>query len=163
MSIVPYTRIVVDRVEEQKFRRRALRRFPLEYIEALWGYIRGNTLYICAFVSMNHRASKRAIWYEDQELDEHEEDAAEAGYGLLGTIHTHPNCSDARFGDTDLEQSQDTQELVLGICAIQIITVGRKERKKCLLAYWPVVRPMLVIHKDWNAFPVVKSNRKKRR
>lgn len=146
MALAPFTKIVVDKKEERKFRRRALRR-EKEYIEALWGEIRGETLYICAFVKMEHKASRRSIWYEDTELDQHEDEAQEAGLSLLGTIHTHLNCEDTRFGDTDLKDSQESQELVMGICAIK----EDNGRKISRIAYWPVVKPLLTEKRDWDA------------
>ena len=111
--------------------------------------------------------------YEDFELDEHEEDAVEAGMSLLGTIHTHPDCDEARFGDTDLEASQESQETVMGICAVQtterVDGKTKKLRRKIVrLEYWPCIRPLVTIRKDTpkrqrrSAAPVQKSRRRKR-
>ena len=149
MAVAPFTRIVVDKKEEARFRRRALRRYPYEYIEALWGQVRGDTMYICAFVKMLHTSSDRAIFLADNEMDDHVEDAEEHGMHFLGTIHTHPDCEDTRFGDTDLETSQESQEAVMGICAIQ--TKAKRlplDRKVVRIAYWPTVRPLITVRKD---------------
>jgi proteasome lid subunit RPN8/RPN11 len=161
VAVAPFTRIVVDKKEEAKFRRRALRRFPLEYIEALWGQIRGDILYICAFVRMEvDKATIKSLYYDEQELDFHVEDAKEAGLQFLGTIHSHPNCEDTRFGDTDLENVQDSGEIVMGIAAIQRIGEGRKKRKRCILEYWPVVHPLITIRMDSDASSTIKKGRK---
>jgi proteasome lid subunit RPN8/RPN11 len=166
MAVVPFTRIVVDKKEEAKFRRRAMRSYPLEHIEALWGQVRGDILYICAFIRMDiERATVKTLYYDEQEMDFHEEDAREAGLHFLGTIHTHPNCDDTRFGDTDLENAQETQETVMGICAVT--KNKRTGRKATDIAYWPVVRPLITIRRDHSApkrrgKKPMKSNKKKR-
>jgi Prokaryotic homologs of the JAB domain len=163
VALAPFLKIVVDKKEEGRFRRRALYHFPLEHMEALWGQVRGDTLYICAFVPMNFTQSMRTMSYDDTELDEHEEDAKEAGYTFLGTIHTHPNCKDTRFGDTDLEHSQDSQEDVMGICAIETLNEGKKtERKKVRIEYWPTVRPLQVVRKEWDESTTSKTSRRVR-
>jgi proteasome lid subunit RPN8/RPN11 len=154
----PFTKIVVDKKEEEKFRRRALDHYPFEHIEALWGRVRGDVLYICAFMAMEHKVTIKTIHYSDQELDDHEDDARDAGMEFLGTIHTHPDCADNRFGDTDLEMSQDSQECVMGICAIETKVKDEKtkkvkklKRRRIRIAYWPTVRPLEVVRKDWDA------------
>ena len=162
MAVQPFTKIVVDKKEEAKFRRRCLQHYPYEHIEALWGRIRGDTLHICAFVQMEHKATTKDIDYTDDELDNHEDDAREAGYELLGTIHSHPDCDDDRFGDTDLEMSQESQEIVMGILAIETKTKGKKlRRRRTRIAYWPTVRPLKVVRKDWDA-PSAEKKRRKR-
>lgn len=163
--IQPFTKIVVDKKEEGKFRRRVLDRYPYEHIEALWGEVRGDTLYICAFIRMEHKVSVKEVKYDELELDEHEEDAREAGLEFLGTIHSHPDCDDNRFGDADLADVQDTQECVMGIAAIETKVkdpktkkVKKLKRRRLHIAYWPTVRPLQVVRKDWDA-PVTEIKR----
>lgn len=155
MAVAPFTRIVVDKKEEAKFRRRALLRYPFEYMEALWGKVRSDILYIHAFVKVDHKPGKRTLQFQDFEIDEHEEDATEAGLTYLGTIHTHPDASDAQFSDVDCEQSQDSQDVMMGICAIQTTETDKKtkvrtplNRKIIRIEYWPVVRPLIAIRHD---------------
>jgi proteasome lid subunit RPN8/RPN11 len=147
--LAPFSKVVVDKKEERNFRRRALGHYPNEYIEALWGRIHGDTLYVVAFVRMEHKGHRRSIEYEDSELDEHEDDAREAGMSFLGTIHTHPNFSDTRFGDADLASAQESQELVMGILAIETSRDGKPlKRRRCRMAYWPVSRPLLTERRE---------------
>lgn len=166
----PFTKIVVDKNEEAKFRRRSLDRYPFEHIEALWGYVRGDVLYVCAFMAMEHKATVKHIHYEDQELDEHEEDAREAGLEFLGTIHTHPDCTDNRFGDTDLEMSQESNECIMGICAIETKRkipgskkVQKLKRRRTLVAYWPTVRPLQVERREWEDISSKKPRKSRRK
>jgi|SRR5208282_4039699 proteasome lid subunit RPN8/RPN11 len=155
MAVAPFTRIVVDKKEEAKFRRRALNHYPLEYMEALWGKVRGDILYIHAFVKVDHKPGKRTLQFEDFEIDEHEEDAAEIGLVYLGTIHTHPNASDAQFSEVDCEQSQDSQDVMMGICGIQTTYLDEEtktqkplNRKVVRIEYWPTVTPLIAIRHD---------------
>jgi hypothetical protein len=154
----PFTKIIVDKHEERKFRRRALDHCPFEHMEALWGQVRGEVLYVCAFIRLEHQVSIRTIRYDELELDEHEDDAREAGLEFLGTIHSHTNCEDDRFGDTDLANVQESQETIQGICAIQTKVKDEKtkklkplSRRRCRIAYWPTVRPLEVVRKEWDA------------
>jgi len=141
----PFSKVVVDKKEEAKFRRRVLRRYPKEYLESLWGEKRGDILYVVAFVKTEHKGTRKQCEYDEQELDFHEEDAAEHGLHFLGTIHSHPNVSDTRFGDCDLEDCQDNQEAIMGIAAVERLPNGRK---KCRLAYWPAPRPIPTVRKS---------------
>lgn len=163
----PFTKIVVDKKEEAKFRRRVLDRYPYEHMEALWGQIRGDVLYVCAFIRMEHQILVKHLKYDESELDEHEEDAREAGLEFLGTIHSHPDCADNRFGDTDLADAQESQECIMGIAAIETKRKDKKTKKwkklprrRVQIAYWPTVRPLEVIRKDWDAGTSQKRPRK---
>ena len=167
MAVVPFTRIVVDKKEERKFIRRALHRMPAEYMEALWGQIRADILYICAFVKMDHKATRNNLKYEEEELDEHEEDAEENGLHLIGSIHSHPNCedNDVGFSETDLATMQESQETVMGICTVQTSKVDAKtkvknplKRRVVRVAYWPSVTPLVTIRPD--AATVAKKGRR---
>ncbi len=157
MSVAPFTRIVVDKKEEAKFIRRALRKHPLETMEAIWGQVRGDILYICAFVKMDHKATRKNLRYEEEELDEHEEDAEENGLHLIGSIHSHPNCedNDVGFSEVDLSSMQESQETVMGICTIQTYEIDEEtkvrrplKRRRVRVVYWPTIRPLIAIRPD---------------
>src|SRR5271166_4200737 len=118
----PFLKVVVDNKEEGKFRQRALNSCPKERIEALWGYVRGDTAYICAFMRCELKSqSSMMIKTVDDDLDNHEDDAAETvivdsvtgqriKLELLGTIHTHPDCDDAVLSEHDIRDCQNAQE-----------------------------------------------------
>jgi proteasome lid subunit RPN8/RPN11 len=163
MALAPFTKIVIDKREERKFRRRALAHYPYEHIEALWGEVRGDTVYVVAFMAMEHRSSLKSLQYEDAELDEHEDDAKDAHLEFLGTIHSHPDCNDNRFGDRDLATMQESQESVMGILAIEAEVKGKKlKKRRCRVAYWPSTRPLEVIRKEWDASTSKKIKRPRR-
>ena len=133
-------RIVVDAAEERKFRRRALRHMPNEYIEALFGIERRNELVICAFINIEHTGTPRTLDHDDEDYERHRRQAERSGLTLLGTIHTHPHRDSALFSDTDAHESLRLGERVMGICAID--TSGT--RRKCITRYWPPIEPLPV-------------------
>lgn len=156
--LTPFQRVVVDHVEEGKFRQRALNACPKELIEALWGYVRGDTAYICAFVKCEiEKSTPSSVKTSATELDDHEDDAHDAEVfdtvsgqriklELLGTIHTHPDCDDAVLSEHDIRDSLNTQESMMAVCAIQLPKEGKKQRKT-VLQYWPALRPLSVERK----------------
>jgi proteasome lid subunit RPN8/RPN11 len=144
--MVLVTRIVVDKEQENNFRRRALRAMPDEYIETLYGYVDGSTAYICAFVDCEHEGTPAQVTYDDDELDSHEHHARKNGLELLGTIHSHPDREDPLYSHADARDCFDKKkESLFGICAISI--TGK--RRKCNIAYWPAVQPLPVIRKHY--------------
>lgn len=150
--LAPFLKIVVDKKEEQKFRDRALTRYPREHMEALWGYVRGDTAYICAFIKIELKnSSSRSLSTPEGELDEHEEDALEAEVydsvegrrvklEFLGTIHTHPDSDDAVMSEHDVRDSLKTQESIMGVCAISVNKITG--RRRTVIDYWPALRPL---------------------
>jgi proteasome lid subunit RPN8/RPN11 len=133
-------RIVVDAAEERKFRRRALRRMPSEYIETLFGIETRAEYVVCAFVEIEHIATPTSLDYDDEDLERHKLLAARSGLILLGSIHTHPHREDALFSDLDMRELLRLDEKVMGILAID--TSGA--RRRCTVAYWPQIQPLAV-------------------
>jgi proteasome lid subunit RPN8/RPN11 len=137
------TRVVVDKRAEQGFRRRALRRYPLEYIETLWGRIEGTTAYVHAFMPLKHSATPDQIDYDDADLWDQHDEARDEQLTVLGSIHTHPDRDEAIFSEGDLrEHIIDPHDRVMGICAIEC----KGKRRKCRVIYWPGVLPCLVTY-----------------
>ena len=148
-----FTHIHIDRKAEAGFRRRALKAYGppdapdgerKEYLETLWGAIRGEDLFVHAFMPIAHRGRPGVLHYEEDDLDDQEEQALEESMVLLGSIHSHPDCIDAIFSEGDTRDTQETQEAVVGICAI-VKKEGEKKRS-CTIQYWPAPRPMKVVY-----------------
>lgn len=173
--LAPFSKIVIDKQEEAKFRRRALKAYPMEYIEALWGFIRKDVLYVCVFMPMEQnvdnegtpiKPKNNSVSYAEDELDSHEDEAKEHRLTLLGTVHTHPDCSLTHFSEGDLLDQLDSQETVFGICAIETIETkskGKKCRRQCKIAYWPSIRPLHIEHRDWDAKQTAKKKSRARK
>lgn len=187
--IAPFLKVVVDSKEESKFRQRALNACPIEHMEALWGYVRGDTVYICAFVKMDldpARTNTRRVTplgddaENSWELDHHEDDAASTEVWdkiegrhikleFLGTIHTHPDCDDAVPSEHDIRGLLNTQESITAICAIQFRNKGqRNQRRITNIEYWPAIRPLKVERKkNYESFAAKagkgRANKKRRR
>ena len=135
---IPFLKVVVDRREEAKYRRRAIRAYPNEYLEATWGFIRGTTIYICIFMPMEHVGTPDYICFEDDDLDQHGDEAKEEKLELIGTIHSHT--TEDLSGEPsllDIYSSTAAIETVIGICAIQKQESGRL---RTIMRYWPRLR-----------------------
>jgi proteasome lid subunit RPN8/RPN11 len=106
--------VLVDQREVGNFRRRAIRRYPLEYIECIWGYKKDGVFYICAFQPLKHKATRDYIEIES----EHEPDYGEraASLTLMGTIHTHPD-SECAPSLVDWESIQPGEQ-IMGIMSV---------------------------------------------
>lgn len=136
-------KVVVDGKQLRRFRRRALKAFPLEYVEALWGTATPEALTIKAFVSLPHTAQQinaacsvcgnrddsTSLNYEDKSIRKLKKDALSADLQFLGTIHSHPERkADTYPSDTDNEVSRKHAELVMGIMAIWESEVSKRKR-----------------------------------
>jgi proteasome lid subunit RPN8/RPN11 len=133
----------VDKKEEAKFRRRAIRALPNEYLETMYGFIKDDEVYICAFMEFEHESSPVDISYDDDDLVRDQNHAQANGLTMLGTIHTHPDREDALYSESDARSCWETkQEIVFGICAIS----NKGKRRKCHVAYWPGVEPLPVTY-----------------
>ena len=109
--------IYVDPKSLRQFRRRALRRYPKEYIEALWGTKNAdNTWSIVAFQPIDHEAKRDTV---DHDYDDARYGKREGGLIRLGTIHSHPDRTDVSPSEGDWEYFKECGELLSGICAIK--------------------------------------------
>lgn len=121
-------------------------KMPCEYIEALWGKVVKDELHICAFMPIKHTAKPTEISYKEYDYSDHEDEAIEHRLEMIGSIHTHPQCLDEIFSETDLRGVQDEPDIIMGICSITQEMCKGKMRKSCCIAYWPCPRPMKVIY-----------------
>ena len=143
-------RVVVDKSAERGFRRRALRKMPLEYIEALIGYVQDGVAHVCLFIPFEHTATSRYIYYDEDAYEDCNDEAKEHHLVHIGSVHSHPRCKDAMFSEEDLaDSSGDTRDLIMGVCAIEVRHKAGKTRRRCRIAYWPGVPPLKVDYTDW--------------
>jgi proteasome lid subunit RPN8/RPN11 len=104
--------VVVDKSTLAGFKRRALRKYPNEYIENIWGVVDDGTARIVVFRKIDHTATAESIVY-----DVDEDDGSEPGLRLLGTIHTHPD-GIALLSEDDIESILENNERLSGVLAI---------------------------------------------
>ena len=112
------------------FQRRALRRYPREYVESLWGLFNSDgSVSIIQFQPVAHEASTKAVFFDTQARDFGERDGP---LTRLGIVHSHPRSFDASPSEYDWAQSQESKELVTGICSI----ARRKIRLRCCTKFY---------------------------
>lgn len=117
------------------FRRRALKRYPKEIMETVFGRVVDDTVQIFAFYPIDHTASTEACEYYPIDLEEQreKEDAPEYPHiKFLGTIHSHPD-GGPDPSDSDWETARTDGDIVSGI--YQILP-SRKGRKKCKVRFY---------------------------
>src|SRR5271154_903650 len=112
------------------FRRRALKRYPKELMEMIWGKVTSQGVDIFAFHPVEHKPSKLSCEYTSHtESDieaQRDEEAPSFNLEVLGTIHSHPDCSDASPSEADWELTVIDKEIISGICLIRTPRNGKK-------------------------------------
>jgi proteasome lid subunit RPN8/RPN11 len=110
------------------FRRRALRRYPKEYMETIWGQVKGGEGYIYTFHPIQHKSDTESVEYEPVEIEEQRnEEAPLEKMTLLGTIHTHPDGS-LEPSQSDWVTARVDGDMLIGICQI-VMSNGRKSSR----------------------------------
>lgn len=102
----------------RNFRRRALRRYPREYVETIWGRKTRGGFHIVAFQEMEHSSSTCHVDFDREELRS-QVGRCDSGLICLGTIHSHPygelkecDCGPSEF---DWNRFREDGEIVSGI------------------------------------------------
>ena len=115
--------ITVNQKALNAFRRRALRRFPKEYIESLWGYKNGHWR-ICEFRPMEHESHRITVEYNPEDA---RTGARDGKLMCIGTIHTHTiQAADCSPSEHDWDDCSINRELITGICSIE---AGKSRRR----------------------------------
>ena len=100
------------------YRRRALARYPREYMETLWGRMRDGEVDIYACYPIDHKGTRDNCQYVGSDIEaQRDEDAPEHGLTLLGTIHSHPDGSSGP-SEADFVTAAGDGDIVSGICQI---------------------------------------------
>jgi proteasome lid subunit RPN8/RPN11 len=109
-------RVVVDRKVLDGFKRRAMRAFPNEYIEEVWGRLRKGEAHVFAISTIKQiDATPNEVEAElSAECGEREKNLT-----LLGTIHTHIHPDPAEPSRIDLINFREEGELIMGIMSVK--------------------------------------------
>lgn len=116
-------RVRIDAKLLRSFVGRAKRRFPLEYIESLFGTSNHDGFCVQALEEIEHDAEKDAVFFEGEDVPPLEK---RGRLFRLGTIHSHPNDIDSSPSEYDWAAQRDRAEAVSGICCVY------KDKKGCL-------------------------------
>ena len=111
------TGVLIDRAVLDGFKRRALKHYPREYAEQLWGTVGRSRAHICVIepVDLTQQSRDSVDFDFDQQCgSEH------SGLILLGSIHTHPAPWDHTSpSDSDIRSALHDKEIIWGICGIR--------------------------------------------
>lgn len=132
------TQVVVDRKVVDGFRRRAIAKYPNEWMESVWGHVDGNTAFVHILLEADiHDAGPDSIDYdgEREKPDELE------GAIWLGTIHSHPGFVDASPSEGDWDAGYKEGELLSIICSIKKDVRGRLRSR---VRFWQPQKPIRV-------------------
>lgn len=121
-------RVQVDRRVLKGFRQRALKKYPLEYMETIFGSVKNNVIQIVFFSPIDHSATTNSCQYSLHAIEEQQdkEDLTEfRNLQMLGTIHSHPDAP-IEPSEGDWYTSRTDGDIVSGIYQI----CPRKGRRK---------------------------------
>lgn len=83
--------VLIDRRVLEGFRRRAKKAYPREHLEALLGQIATDgEASVHAMCAIDHKGTRDGCEYETSDLLAIEEEFAQRGLHMIGTIHSHP-------------------------------------------------------------------------
>lgn len=133
--------LVINSVSLRRYRRRALRTQPKEYLELLIGIKIDKTLYIQDFVAVKQIATNKSVSIDLDDSDRIESETKASGRIILGNIHSHPHWSSAYPSECDNDLSRDCKEYVFGI-----FHIGSKSlRTKTTTKWWPTQNPVSLV------------------
>lgn len=115
-------RVIIDQAVLNAFKRRSVKCYPKEHIEALLGIFKNKILYIHVIEPLEKGTATKeycSYWPPEEEFE-----YEEMPLKYYGTIHTHPNY-DMDPSDEDWESSfnthkEDLCDLIMGISHISI-------------------------------------------
>lgn len=122
-------RIQVDRRVLKGFRQRALKKYPLEHLETIFGFVKSNVIHIVSFCPIDHDSKPDRCEYLVADIEEQRDKEDFPEYRklqLLGTIHSHPDAP-GEPSEADWQTSRIDGDLVSGI--YQILPRKRGQRK----------------------------------
>lgn len=124
-------KVQVSRSVLNGFRQRALKKYPLEHLETVWGKISHHAIQVIAFYPVDHTSKPDACIYSPTDIEEQREkevDFPEGNLKFLGTIHSHPDAAPWP-SESDWETAREDGETIMGIFQILPMGKGRKKTK----------------------------------
>ena len=119
-------KVQVSRSVLNGYRKRALKKYPDEYMESIFGRVDGQKIVILAFYPLDHEGSPDQCKYETASVDEQKDgEDCPPKMKWLGTIHSHPDCEGCP-SEADWETARMDGEVISGIYQILPRKVGRK-------------------------------------
>ena len=118
--------IHADRKVLNWFRRQALSAHPNEYIASLWCVSNTDSISVVDIRPIDHEADNDSVYFDTEDGSF---GAADGKLVRVGTIHSHPDCTDCSPSEFDWDSTAARKELITGICQIWKTPSGRRRTK----------------------------------
>lgn len=132
------TRVILAKKLLASFRKKAQSSYPNEVMNTLWGKLEGSTAIVEELHDFDQHATGQLVNYTDADT------MAPAGRGIrfLGTIHTHPDCTDASPSAADWTDAFGAGEHIFAVMKI----VKHNNKFKTEVAFWEPRPQITIIH-----------------
>lgn len=133
---------VFPKAHLRRFRLRATRAYPKEYIELLFGSKSGSRFIIQHLETLKHKATRSILEFDNDHFEDVvAQTIAKTGLEFLGTIHTHTQ---------GLPEPSEMDNVWAIYCeehvfAINMITKTKSGRPKHALSLWLPQKPLDVV------------------
>jgi len=135
------SRVIISKQLLASFRKRTLEAYPLETMQTLWGRVEGDTVVISSLRTPEQKGSPDRLDYNFD--DAASPQAHVRGEHYLGTIHSHPEGSDATPSQSDWDSSYSSGERVFGILWCSKQASGRFKTE---VKFWEPRAMITVVH-----------------
>lgn len=144
-------RIIVTKQAISSFRKAAIAAYPNEFLRTLWGRIQGETVQVSSLRDVSQIQTEQDVSCTIQDLMA----PATGPEQYLGSLHSHPDTSDATPSQTDWDDAFDTGEHIFGVMRVSKKADGGFTTE---LKWWQPAPPIQTI------YPKVRGiNEKKRK
>ena len=112
--------IKVSKRSLDRFRRLALKRYPVEYLEMLLGHVTETEIEIVKSVPIKHVSTltsddQPSCDYKTEDLEIIKLKAEKEGLEWIGSVHSHPGWTVNSPSESDNDSARDNHEQVFGI------------------------------------------------
>lgn len=144
------SRVIISPRLIASFRKAAVRAYPNEFFQTMWGWVRGDTVTVEALRDAAHTPTDSEI---STTVADQFAPHSTTPLHYLGTIHSHPDCGDTSPSVTDWDDGFTTGETVFFVMSVR---KGENGRFRTDLRPWEPRPPIAIV------YPRVRGERRRR-